>query len=39
MLEHVQSSVEKKRSMRLKNNTKHVTVIHRIAFAIAFLLN
>lgn len=41
MLEHVQSSTEKKnvRSMRSKNNIKHVTVIHRIAFTLAFLLN
>lgn len=38
MLEHVQSSTEKK-SMRLKNNTKHATVIQRIALAVAFLLN
>lgn len=41
MLEHVQSSTEKKkkRSMILKNNTKHATVIQRIALAVAFLLN
>lgn len=40
MLEHVQSSTEKKkRSMRLKNNTKHATVIPRVALAVAFSLN
>ena len=39
MLEHVQSSTEKKKSMRLKNNTKHATVIQRIALAVAFLPN
>lgn len=35
LLEHVQSSAEKKEvsSMISKNNTKHVTLIHIIAFA------
>lgn len=40
MLEYVQSSTEKKKNLwDQKNNTKYVTVIHRIAFALAFLLN
>lgn len=40
MLELVQSSNEKKkRPMKSKNTIKHVTVIHRIAFTLAFLLN